>query len=116
MTNEINAPRQNSGLAIVSLVSGVLGVTLLPFLGSIVAVITAPMAKNEIRESDGMLAGEDMAKIGQILGWVGIALFGFALCCCAIIFAIPILVALGIIVEQSTTIYWLVPGLAGLIF
>jgi len=116
MTNEINAPRQNSGLAVASLVSGVLGVTFLPFLGSIAAVITAPMAKKEIRESDGMLAGEDMAKVGQILGWIGIALFGFALCCCAIIFAIPILAALGIFVDRLSTYYWLVPEWAGLIF
>ena len=40
----------NSTLAIVSLVSGILGWSLVPFLGAIVAVITGHMAKKEIRD------------------------------------------------------------------
>ena len=73
----------NSTLAIVALVAGILGVTLFPFLGSIVAVIAGPMARREIDESGGTLGGESLARIGMILGWIGLAL-GLCGCCIAI--------------------------------
>ena len=41
----------NSTMAVVSLVSGILGLTLLPILGSIVALIVGYIAKQEIRDS-----------------------------------------------------------------
>ena len=67
------APRQTSALAITSLVSGILGWTLLPFLGSIAAVICGHMARAEIRR-DPNLDGDGMAVAGLVLGWVSIAL------------------------------------------
>ena len=57
----------NSSMAVVSLVAGILGLTFFPFLGAIVAVITGPMAKKEIRESGGTLGGEGIATAGIIL-------------------------------------------------
>lgn len=75
-----NSP--NSTLAIIALVAGILGVTLFPILGSLVAVIAGPMAKREIDESGGTLGGESLASIGIILGWVGLAL-SFVGCCIA---------------------------------
>ena len=66
------APRQTSALAITSLVSGILGWTLLPFLGSIAAVICGHMARAEIRR-DPNLDGDGMAVAGLVLGWVSIA-------------------------------------------
>jgi len=59
-----------SSMAVVSLVAGILGLSLFPFVGSIVAVITGNMAKNEIRDSRGALGGEGLAKAGVILGWI----------------------------------------------
>ena len=41
-------PRQTSALAITSLVSGLLGWTFLPLVGSLVAIITGHMARAEI--------------------------------------------------------------------
>lgn len=68
----MNVPvRQSSTLAIVSLISGILGWTLLPFVGSIVAVITGHMARAEIRRNP-MLDGDVMAIIGLVLGWLAI--------------------------------------------
>ena len=67
------APRQTSALAITSLVSGILGWTLLPVLGSIAAVICGHMARAEIRR-DPNLDGDGMAVAGLVLGWVSIAL------------------------------------------
>jgi hypothetical protein len=68
----MNVPvRQNSTLAIISLISGILGWTLLPFLGSIAAVITGHMARAEIRRNP-LLDGDAMAIIGLVLGWLAI--------------------------------------------
>ncbi|WP_040151891.1 DUF4190 domain-containing protein, partial [Xanthomonas citri] len=39
--------RQTSAMAIVSLVAGILGWTLIPFLGSICAIITGHLARAE---------------------------------------------------------------------
>ncbi|HQQ59020.1 MAG TPA: DUF4190 domain-containing protein, partial [Thermomonas sp.] len=48
----MNVPaRQTNSLAVVSLVCGILGWTLLPFLGSIIAIICGHMARSEIRRS-----------------------------------------------------------------
>ena len=66
--------RKTSNLAITSLVSGILGWTLLPFLGAIVAVITGHMARSEIRKSNGELDGDGLAVAGLVLGWLSLAL------------------------------------------
>ncbi|HZF96793.1 MAG TPA: DUF4190 domain-containing protein [Pseudoxanthomonas sp.] len=68
----MNAPvRLTSTLAIVSLVTGVLGWTLMPFFGSLVAIVTGHMARGEIRRNPGM-EGDSMAVIGLVLGWVAV--------------------------------------------
>ncbi|MFT3756005.1 MAG: DUF4190 domain-containing protein [Pseudoxanthomonas sp.] len=69
----MNAPvRQTSTLAIISLVAGILGWTLFPFLGSIGAIITGHMARSEIRKSNGALDGDGLAIGGLILGWAAV--------------------------------------------
>jgi len=116
MTNDKISVPQNSNLAIISLISGILGLTFLPLIGSIIAVITAPMAKKEINESEGMLTGEDMAKVGQILGWVGIVLLGSIACCCLAFLALVIILIPGLIIPFSIEWSSLLPGLVGLLF
>lgn len=67
------AGRVTNTMAIITLVAGIGGLTFLPFVGSIVAVITGPMADKQIRNT-----GEDgaqLAKVGKILGWVGLGLW-----------------------------------------
>ncbi|MDI1253744.1 DUF4190 domain-containing protein [Thermomonas sp.] len=66
--------RTTSAMAIISLVSGILGWTLVPFLGSIVAVITGHMARGEIRRAPDRLDGDGMAIAGLILGYASIAM------------------------------------------
>jgi uncharacterized membrane protein len=61
--------RKTSTLAIVSLIAGILGWTLLPLIGSLGAIITGKMARSEIRQSDGRIDGDGMALAGLILGW-----------------------------------------------
>lgn len=64
---------ETNTLAIISLVCGVLGWTLLPFLGSIGAIITGHLARAEIRRKPHQ-QGDGMALAGLILGWVSIIL------------------------------------------
>ncbi|MET0548297.1 MAG: DUF4190 domain-containing protein [Xanthomonas sp.] len=75
--------RQNSTLAIVSLVTGILGWSLLPFLGSVIAIVTGHMARKEIRQNPA-LDGDALAVVGLVLGWVAVigtllAILAFAL-------------------------------------
>jgi hypothetical protein len=83
-----------SNMAIISLVAGVLGMTLVPFIGSIVAVITGPMARSEIKESKGALEGDGLALAGLILGWVGIGLTAIAFCVGGVLIALPLCLTL----------------------
>lgn len=69
----MNVPvRQSSTLALISLIAGILGWTLAPFLGSVVAVITGHMARKEIRLNPA-LEGSGFATAGLILGWIALA-------------------------------------------
>jgi hypothetical protein len=73
-------PPENSTLSIVSLVSGLLGWFLLPFIGAIAAIITGHMAKAEIRDSMGSLGGDGLATAGLVLGYVQIVFCIVPLC------------------------------------
>ena len=65
----MNTPmRTTSSLAVVSLVAGLLGWTLAPWIGSIVAIITGHMARSEIRR-DPAIEGDGLAVAGLVLGW-----------------------------------------------
>lgn len=90
----ISAPmavKHDSTLAIVSLVTGILGWTILPFIASIVAVITGHLAKKEIRESGGLISGDGMALAGLILGYtmIGLAILGIILFITIIVGMVP---------------------------
>ncbi|KGK56041.1 hypothetical protein FHR53_003220 [Xanthomonas arboricola] len=67
--------RQTSAMAIVSLVAGILGWTLIPFLGSICAIITGHLARAEIRRNPQGLEGDGLAIGGLILGWLAVAMW-----------------------------------------
>ena len=67
-------PRTTSTLAIVSLVSGLLGWSFVPWLGSIVAVITGHLARTEIRREPERLEGDGMAVAGLVLGYAMLVL------------------------------------------
>ncbi len=100
-----STPKPNSSMAIVSLVMGILGLSLLPILGSIVAVVTGYMARNEIRQSMGNLSGEGLATAGLILGWVGIGLAVLGLCIGGAFILVPLcLLWFGINTQNSSLI------------
>ncbi|WP_225752794.1 DUF4190 domain-containing protein [Actinotalea sp. Marseille-Q4924] len=65
------APKTNT-MAIVSLISSILGFTAVPILGSIVGIITGHMAVRQIRETGE--GGAGLAKAGLIIGYITIVL------------------------------------------
>jgi hypothetical protein len=71
---------QTSGMAVASLVMGILGWTVLPLLGSILAIIFGYSARNEIRQRPGELEGEGMAMAGLVLGWLMVGVSVLVLC------------------------------------
>ena len=71
--NYAPAPPTNT-LAMVSLVSGILGWVLIPILASIVAIVTGHMARTQIRESMGAEGGDGLALAGLILGYASVAI------------------------------------------
>jgi hypothetical protein len=92
----------SSTMAVVSLIAGILGLSMVPFLGSIVALITGYMARNEIRASGGALGGEGLATAGLVLGWIGVGL-GVLGCCIAGFFFI--LIPLGFSFYQFGSLF-----------
>jgi hypothetical protein len=77
-------------MALVSLILGILGWTILPTIGSIGAIVTGHMAKSEIKNSMGSLGGDGMATAGLVLGYANIAI---AVCICL---AVVGMMAMGI--------------------
>lgn len=63
-----------SGMAIASLVLGISGLTVLPLLGSILALIFGYTARKEIREHPELVSGDGLAVAGIVLGWISVAL------------------------------------------
>ncbi len=81
------AQKQMVGVAVASLVLGILGLVLLGPLGSIPAVICGHVAKSKIKTNPDMLTGDGMALAGLILGYVQI---GFMLVILPILFVIAL--------------------------
>jgi hypothetical protein len=63
-----------SGMAIASLVIGIASFLVLPLVGHILALVFGYMARNEIKASNGRVAGDGYATAGIILGYIGIGL------------------------------------------
>jgi hypothetical protein len=83
-TNYPPAPQAilpTSTLAVVSLVTGVLGFGVIPVLGSIIALITGYMARKETRAVPPVASGDGMATAGIIMGYVQLVLLVIGACC-----------------------------------
>lgn len=66
---------KTSGLAIVSLILGILGITcILPIVGSLAALILGIIALIKISKSGGLIKGLGLAIAGTILGGVGLVM------------------------------------------
>jgi hypothetical protein len=65
---------ETSGLAIASVICGVLSITILPCFSAIPAVICGHLAKSKINARPDLYRGEGMALAGLITGYIGLAL------------------------------------------
>jgi hypothetical protein len=81
---------KNDGLAIASLVLGLVGfvldwipgVSIIGLICAVLAIIFAITARNKIKNSNGELGGSGMATAGLILGIVVVAFYIIALIAC----------------------------------
>lgn len=64
--------QQTNSMAIVSLIAGILSWFAVPLLGAIVAIITGHMARGQIRSSYGTQAGDGLAMVGLVLGYLNL--------------------------------------------
>jgi len=85
-----DSQRKTAGVAIASLVLGILGIVCFGPLGAVPAVICGHVAKSKIRASGGTLQGEGLALAGLILGYLGIVItvVGFILFTAAVLPAV----------------------------
>jgi hypothetical protein len=83
----------SSTLAIVSLISGILGFTFVPLIGGIVALITGYMARGETRAVPPRFSGDGMATAGIIMGWIQIGLLVLTVCCVIAYFVFFVILA-----------------------
>lgn len=65
-----STPSRTSTLAVASLILGLLGTTLLFYVGSILAIVFGHMALRQIARSRGAMGGRGMAIAGLVLGYV----------------------------------------------
>jgi hypothetical protein len=64
---------RTSGLAIASLVLGIVGLVAVPLVASIIAIVLGKSAQRDIRR-DPRLGGDGLASAGIVLGWIGVGL------------------------------------------
>lgn len=73
------APLSTSGMAIASLVTGILGF-FGPVVFSLVAILTGYAARKETRAVPPRVGGDGFATAGIIMGWIQLALVVLAIC------------------------------------
>lgn len=65
---------ETNGKATLSLVLGILSVTLCGLFAGIAAILLGTTAQKEISASGGLQGGESRAKWGIILGWISVGI------------------------------------------
>jgi len=88
-TPQATAGPSTNTMALVSLIAGIAGLTIFPFIGSIVAVITGNIGRKEIVASAGGQTGDGLALAGLIMGWIGVGLGVIAICALCVAFVLP---------------------------
>ena len=92
------AKPKSSESAIASLICSILGWSVLPIVGAILAIILGHMAKDEIRRSDGTVGGGDIAALGLALGFGNLAVAALGT------IAVVLLAILGIVIPVGLSV------------
>jgi hypothetical protein len=90
-------PPPTSGAATASLVLGICGLVVCPFVCSVLALVFGYQARGQIDESGGQIGGRSSAVAGIVLGWVGVGL-----CVLALAFFIFVVVAASVSSTSGT--------------
>lgn len=109
------AQESASSLSVVSLVAGILGLTLVPFLGSILAIVTAIAARNEIRSSEAPLQGQGMATAGLILGIAGVVFPILAFCVVGTLVLFPACLGALFTISEFESAFFHLPNLISVV-
>lgn len=88
--------------ALGSLISGIVGLTFIPILASIVAIVLGHLGLSDIKKSAGRLKGRGMAIAGLVMGYLGVAFIPIILIIAAI--AIPNLLRARIAANEASAI------------
>lgn len=70
-----------STMATVSMIAGILGFSLFPLIGSIIAIWTGYEARKETRSVPPRASGDGMATAGIVMGWIQIGMIIVSICC-----------------------------------
>ena len=81
---------QTNGMAIASLIFGILGLLILYGIGAVLALVFGYVARGQIKRSQGQQTGNGLALAGIVMGWIGVVvtILFIALFAAGIIFAI----------------------------
>jgi hypothetical protein len=71
---------ETNGMAVASLILGIGGLTVMPTIGSVLALILGYMARHDIRQRPTETSGEGLATAGVVLGWIGVVLTILVVC------------------------------------
>ena len=93
--NVYYTPLPTSGMAIASLVTGILGF-MGPVVFSLIAIVTGYSARKETRAIPPRATGDGMATAGIVMGYIQLGLAALVLCCVLAGFFIPLISLLGI--------------------
>ena len=70
-----------STMAVVSLVAAILGFSVLPLIGGVVALVTGYAARKETRSTPPTATGDGLAPAGIVMGWLQLVLAVICICC-----------------------------------
>jgi hypothetical protein len=76
----VGAVVPTNGMAIASLILSIAGLTVVPVIGSVLALILGYMARRDIRQRPTETSGEGLAKAGIVIGWIGVVGAVLAVC------------------------------------
>jgi len=76
----VGAAVPTSGMAVGSLILGIAGLTVVPAIGSVLALILGYMARRDIRQRPDEASGGGLATAGIVMGWIGVVLTVLAVC------------------------------------
>ncbi len=97
----VSATVPTNGMAIASLILGIAGLTVVPTIGSVLALILGYMAKRDIRQRPTESTGEGLATAGVVMGWIGVVLTVLAVCGIIAMFGFCAIASSGASYESS---------------